>query len=177
MIGIRPTDASSVWSEDACSGIYNILNNSKELFVRAFGKHSITSDNIKCNSYEVVYVDKTHQSKINELIVQKELADFHPETEHFINLSVDWNSLLTVSSEEEEEDWDSEPNNGQIFDAGVYLNRTNHDDDADADSDMEFDVQFDEDQIREWVSVQLVFRYCTTSTSTFAFLYHFFFRF
>lgn len=125
------------------------------MFLRPFGEHSISKDEIECNSYNAVFVEKEHKANINQLIVKNELAEFDPETIHFTNIFVDWNSLALTDSDEE--DWDSDIGNN-IFDAGSYLNKPNEKSllsflgSNESNEELDIDINFGEEDINEWVS-------------------------
>lgn len=156
MSGIRPSNKSAEWTDEACGEIYEVLKKCKDLFVRSTGNVSVTNDIIKCNSYDAIYVDKFLELNVNQLVAKKEFADFDSATKHLIERTVDWNSL--ASTPDLEEDWDSDETNGSVFDAGSYMNRPEGERksqffDADSDgSEKEFDIHFDEDEIRKLVS-------------------------
>lgn len=141
MVGIRPSNESGEWSDDVCGRIYRILADSKMLLVRPTEKHSVTNDIIKCNAYNAVYVDKELQRNINQFVVHEELADFDPQTKHFVDLSVDWN---TIPMEQDEEDWDSDDEGVGIYDAGSYLNRSPELHNSGL-MDKEWDIQMSDD--------------------------------
>lgn len=120
MVGIRPSNESEEWTDDACAEIYRILADSNVLHVRPTGKHSVTKDIVKCNAYNAVYIDKELQRNINQFVVDAQLADLDPEAKHFVDQIVDWD---TIPMEQDEEEWDSDDEGVGIYDAGSYLNR------------------------------------------------------
>lgn len=155
MVGIRPANESEKWSDEACREIYEIVSHCEQLFVLSTGIRSVTDDTVKCNAYDVIYLEPWTRRNINQLVESKGIAALDPESKHLIDFIVDWN-LLTNSSATDAYDtdsWDSDDVNEDIYDAGTYLSKNlefiNQDSDG---SDKEFDIQFDDDQIRELVS-------------------------
>lgn len=162
MIGIRPTNGSQEWSDDACEEIYQVLSQSdSKLFVQSTGVHSVTNDFIKCHSYDAIFVNKALKQNVNQLVANEGFAEFEPETQHFTDLIFDWSSLSSID-DADEDNWDSDENDkADIFDAGQFMTESKsklpflNSSGDESDKEFDVDIQFTEDQLKEWV------RYCS----------------
>lgn len=155
MIGIRPSNGSETFSEQSCDEIYEILSDCR-LYVRSTGPQSVTDDIVKSNSYDAVFIDERNEQNMNQLIVEKKLADFDSATKHFIDLDVDYDSLPRPVRSPVEENWDSDDCNENIYEAS-YLNRSEGESNIPflnsngEGSDNDWDMQFTQEEAMDFV--------------------------
>lgn len=157
MSGIRPSNESGEWSDTTSRSIFEIVNECSQLFVRS-KKASVTNDIIACNSYDCIYVDKKNAVNVNQLVVTEKLADLDSTTKNVADLTVDFESLPSTDSGED--DWDSDEVTDNIFDAASYLYPTEDSgrhqlldlNSDESEKECDIDIQFTEEQLKEWVS-------------------------
>lgn len=92
MIGIRPCNDAKEWSDSVCQSIYESVDYCSNLFVKFAGKGSLSNDNLKCNAYDVLFVDKQLKKNLNQFAVTKKLAEIDPRTIDFVEANIDWDS-------------------------------------------------------------------------------------
>lgn len=93
MIGIKSTD-SERWSNDVIDQIYrDLIDDCDNMYIKSMREvrfEDMADRNVCCNKYEVLMIDCTTplDVKINHEIVTHGLADYDPQSKHFLEASV-----------------------------------------------------------------------------------------